>query len=61
MSELFTIPPPPQAKKFGFPKAEHLCRKKLIEQLFSKQEFRSGAYPLPPDLAAGPAPRPCPG
>ena len=38
--------PPPQAKKFGFPKAEHLCRKKLIEQLFSKQGISFGAYPL---------------
>ena len=36
----------PKAKKFAFPKEEHLCRKKLIEQLFSKQGSSFGVYPL---------------
>ena len=34
------------AKKYGFPKEEHLCRKKLIEQLFGKQGSSFGVYPL---------------
>ena len=33
-------------RKYTFPKEEHLCRKKLIEELFSKQSASFGAYPL---------------
>ncbi|WP_460500063.1 ribonuclease P protein component [Hymenobacter agri] len=33
-------------RKYTFPKEEHLCRKKLIEELFSKQSSSFGAYPL---------------
>ena len=39
-------PPPPATRRYTFPKEEHLCRKKLIEQLFSKQGFSFGIYPL---------------
>jgi len=34
------------ARSYTFPKEEHLCRKKLIEQLFSKQSSSFGVYPL---------------
>ena len=34
------------ARKYAFPKEEHLCRKKLIEELFSKQGSSFGVYPL---------------
>ena len=33
-------------RKHTFPKEEHLCRKKLIEELFSKQSSSFGVYPL---------------
>ena len=33
-------------RKFAFPKEEHLCRKKLIEELFGKQGSSFGVYPL---------------
>ena len=33
-------------RKYTFPKEEHLCRKKLIEALFSKQSSSFGVYPL---------------
>lgn len=33
-------------RKYTFPKEEHLCRKKLIEELFSKQSSSFGVYPL---------------
>ena len=33
-------------RKYIFPKEEHLCRKKLIEELFSKQSSSFGVYPL---------------
>ena len=46
MNELPTPPPPPEARKFGFPKAEHLCSKKRIEQLFNRRNPSLGAYPL---------------
>ena len=36
----------PTAKKFAFPKEEHLCRKKLIDELFGKQGSSFGIYPL---------------
>jgi len=34
------------ARKYTFPKEEHLCRKKLIDELFSKQSSSFGVYPL---------------
>ncbi|NML66745.1 ribonuclease P protein component [Hymenobacter sp. RP-2-7] len=47
MDELPTASQPPKApRKYTFPKEEHLCRKKLIEQLFSKQGSSFGVYPL---------------
>lgn len=36
----------PRTKKHAFPKEEHLCRKKLIEELFGKQGSSFGVYPL---------------
>jgi ribonuclease P protein component len=36
----------PSTKKYAFPKEEHLCRKKLIEELFGKQSSSFGVYPL---------------
>jgi ribonuclease P protein component len=33
-------------RRYTFPKEEHLCRKKLIEELFSKQSSSFGVYPL---------------
>ena len=36
----------PTANKFAFPKEEHLCRKKLIDELFGKQGSSFGVYPL---------------
>lgn len=45
----------PKAKKYGFPKEEHLCRKKLIEQLFGKQGSSFGVYPLRLTWLAAPA------
>ena len=36
----------PSANKFAFPKEEHLCRKKLIDELFGKQGSSFGVYPL---------------
>jgi ribonuclease P protein component len=33
-------------RSYTFPKEEHLCSKKLIEQLFSKQSSSFGVYPL---------------
>ena len=37
---------PTAERKYTFPKEEHLCRKKLIEELFSKQGSSFGVYPL---------------
>jgi ribonuclease P protein component len=37
---------PTAKRKYTFPKEEHLCRKKLIEELFSKQNSSFGVYPL---------------
>ncbi|MDB5233981.1 MAG: ribonuclease protein component [Hymenobacter sp.] len=34
------------ARRHTFPKEEHLCRKKLIEELFGKQGSSFGVYPL---------------
>lgn len=39
-------PPHPAPRRYTFPKAEHLCRKKLIEQLFQKHNPSLGVYPL---------------
>ena len=33
-------------RRYAFPKEEHLCRKKLIDELFSKQGSSFGVYPL---------------
>ena len=38
--------PPPAQRKYTFPKEEHLCRQKLIDELFSKQSSSFGVYPL---------------
>ena len=47
MNELTANDSLPTAKrKYTFPKEEHLCRKKLIEELFSKQSSSFGVYPL---------------
>ena len=47
MNELTANNSQPTAKrKFIFPKEEHLCRKKLIEELFGKQGSSFGVYPL---------------
>ena len=47
MNELTVNGSQPIAKrKYTFPKEEHLCRKKLIEDLFSKQSSSFGVYPL---------------
>lgn len=39
-------PPPPAARRYTFPKAEHLCSKKRIEQLFNRRNPSLGVYPL---------------
>ncbi|HEX8505123.1 MAG TPA: ribonuclease P protein component [Hymenobacter sp.] len=36
----------PPTRRYTFPKEEHLCRKKLIEELFGKQGSSFGVYPL---------------
>lgn len=36
----------PSTRKYTFPKEEHLCRKKLIDELFGKQGSSFGVYPL---------------
>jgi ribonuclease P protein component len=41
-----TSPPPAASRRYTFPKDEHLCRKRLIEQLFQKQNPSLGVYPL---------------
>jgi ribonuclease P protein component len=41
--------PKPQTlspRRYTFPKEEHLCRKKLIDELFGKQGSSFGVYPL---------------
>ena len=47
-------------RKYTFPKEEHLCRKKLIEELFSKQSFSFGVYPLRIVWIPAPAPTSAP-
>lgn len=47
VTELTANSSQPIAKRtYTFPKEEHLCRKKLIEELFSKQSASFGVYPL---------------
>lgn len=41
-----TSAPPAAARKYTFPKAEHLCSKKRIEQLFNRKNPSLGVYPL---------------
>ena len=48
------------ARKYTFPKEEHLCRKKLIEELFSKQGSSFGVYPLRIVWIPSPAPTTAP-
>ena len=48
------------ARKYTFPKEEHLCRKKLIEELFSKQGSSFGVYPLRIVWILAPAPTTAP-
>ncbi|GAA3992839.1 hypothetical protein GCM10022407_41450 [Hymenobacter antarcticus] len=50
----------PAARKYTFPKEEHLCRKKLIEELFSKQSSSFGVYPLRIVWIPAPAPTSAP-
>ncbi|MVN77864.1 ribonuclease P protein component [Hymenobacter sp. HMF4947] len=50
----------PIGRRHTFPKEEHLCRKKLIEQLFSKQGSSFGVYPLRLTWLAAPALGPTP-
>lgn len=38
--------PLPAPRRYSFPKEEHLCRKKLIDELFGKQGSSFGVYPL---------------
>ncbi|GAB2720752.1 ribonuclease P protein component [Hymenobacter frigidus] len=46
MNEPTATSAPLAARKYTFPKEEHLCRKKLIEELFGKQGSSFGVYPL---------------
>ncbi|QKG57212.1 ribonuclease P protein component [Hymenobacter sp. BRD128] len=48
-------PPSPANRSYTFPKAEHLCSKKLIEKLFSRQNPSLGVYPLRLTWVAAPA------
>ena len=50
----------PSTRKHTFPKEEHLCRKKLIEELFSKQGSSFGVYPLRIVWIPSPAPTTAP-
>ncbi|MBD2768710.1 ribonuclease P protein component [Hymenobacter sp. BT664] len=50
----------PISRRYTFPKEEHLCRKKLIEELFSKQGSSFGVYPLRIVWVASPAPTAAP-
>ena len=47
-------------RRYTFPKEEHLCRKKLIEALFSKQSSSFGVYPLRIVWIPAPAPTSAP-
>ena len=48
------------ARRHTFPKEEHLCRKKLIDELFGKQGSSFGAYPLRIVWLPGPGPTAAP-
>ncbi|WP_231569683.1 ribonuclease P protein component [Hymenobacter sp. APR13] len=45
MAELLTPHPLPEERSYSFSKEEHLCRKKLIDELFA-QGSSFGLYPL---------------
>jgi len=47
--------PAPAARTYTFPKAEHLCSKKRIEQLFNRKNPSLGVYPLRLTWVAAPA------
>ena len=51
-----TEPQAPSTRRYTFPKEEHLCRKKLIDELFGKQGSSFGVYPLRIVWVASPAP-----
>ncbi|SEU05453.1 ribonuclease P protein component [Hymenobacter actinosclerus] len=55
MNELTADSQPLKARKYSFPKEEHLCRKKLIDELFGRGSS-FGLYPL--RLVWLPAPAP---
>ncbi|TPG62252.1 ribonuclease P protein component [Hymenobacter nivis] len=40
------VPGAVPTRRYTFPKEEHLCRKKLIDELFGKQSSSFGVYPL---------------
>ena len=46
----------PSTRRYTFPKEEHLCRKKLIDELFGKQGSSFGVYPLRIVWVASPTP-----
>ena len=45
----------PAPRKYTFPKEEHLCSKKRIEQLFNRKNPSLGVYPLRLTWVAAPA------
>jgi ribonuclease P protein component len=45
----------PATRKYTFPKEEHLCSKKRIEQLFNRKNPSLGVYPLRLTWVAAPA------
>lgn len=47
-------------RRYTFPKEEHLCRKKLIDELFGKQGSSFGVYPLRIVWLPGPGPSAAP-
>ena len=47
-------------RRYTFPKEEHLCRKKLIDELFGKQGSSFGVYPLRIVWIKAPAPTSAP-
>ncbi|RZK32364.1 MAG: ribonuclease P protein component [Hymenobacter sp.] len=51
---------PPTARQYTFPKAEHLCSKKRIEQLFNRRNPSLGVYPLRLTWVVAPAPTTAP-
>ncbi len=59
MNELTANSYQPAAKKYSFPKEEHLCRKKLIDELFGRGSS-FGLYPLRLVWLPAPAPTTAP-